>query len=135
MNNSGEQLYRACESGNSDEVRRLIDAGADVNYSNALWTNLHIAVHKANVPIVQLLLSSGANVNSRSRTNRTPLHVAAVSDNLELVELLLQHGSDPAILSTIGETAEDEARERHHSRVVELFSDFYYPEIKEPDCL
>ena len=64
--------------GHARIVRMLLEAGADVNHSDADGrSSLSVAANRNHVKIVQLLLEKHANVNHRDKGGGTPLIVAA----------------------------------------------------------
>jgi ankyrin repeat protein len=65
---------------------------------------LQIAVSTGNPDLVNLLLTSGAEVNARSAKGDTALMRAAAEGKAGIVELLLQRGADPTIKDNNGET-------------------------------
>lgn len=48
------------------------------------------AAHRGDLPIFEMLLDRGANINELDNDGHTPLHVAACHGHLELVKLLIQ---------------------------------------------
>uniref|UniRef100_A0A8C5HT21 Serine/threonine-protein phosphatase 6 regulatory ankyrin repeat subunit C-like n=1 Tax=Gouania willdenowi TaxID=441366 RepID=A0A8C5HT21_GOUWI len=56
-------------------------------------TPLHAAAYLGDTHIMDLLISSGANINAKDQNLLTPLHRAAASRNERAVELLLTHGA------------------------------------------
>jgi len=81
----GTPLMYAAAVGSEAMMRRLIDAGADVNAKNAFDTTALI-IASDNLPLAKLLVEHGADVNARSKAGHTPLEVAAGSaGNLETV--------------------------------------------------
>lgn len=50
---------------------------------------------------MQLLISSGANVNATDQLGRTPLHYAAAHDNVKAVEVLLNSNANPNAQTTV----------------------------------
>ena len=92
-----------------DEVRALLDAGANPNAKNdAGATALLWAVDDA--AKTRLLIERGADVNARSLDGRTPLMVAAGRAGAsEVLTLLLDKGADPNLdlddLTALGEAA------------------------------
>ena len=95
LNDNGETLLEIAIK-NEDILCAavLIDHGAKIdNKGTGKWSPLHWAVHKGNVPIVNLLLENKAKVNVKGANGLTPLHVAAFEGYLEIANLLLEHKS------------------------------------------
>jgi uncharacterized protein len=69
---------------------------------------------------VQVLLDRGSAVNLQDRNGGTALFYAAADGRFDLVQLLLTQHADPKLTLANGETALDAARERQHSKVVNL---------------
>ena len=114
-------LIIAVNKGETAEVRRLIEAGADVNAANnAGVTPLMNAGGMGNKEAVELLIQKGANVNHRTSGNYTPLMQAALVGQLEIVKILLDAGADPNVKDTGGRTALTYAEDRERKDIVDL---------------
>lgn len=93
-----QKLILACENNKLDEVKILLDQGANIN-SQCLKlesegdTPLIRAIVKGYTSIVDELLRRNANVHSRNKHNHTPLTVAATCGNNELLQRLFSHGA------------------------------------------
>merc|ERR1719187_3000850 len=94
-------LIRAIFSGEEAEVRQLLDSNnVDVHYCDEeKRTALHAAAYRGEPDLVELLLTTGARVNSKDNRWLTPLHRACASHGpaskqQRAVEILLQHGAD-----------------------------------------
>ncbi len=93
-------LYIACETGNLELARLLINRGADVNLPLSwLRTALYAAVNGKYADIVKLLLDSGANPNQMAK-GQTPLRLAAENGCLQCVISLVDAGADVNALTS-----------------------------------
>lgn len=57
-------------------------------------TTLHLAAMKGYLPIVQMLLERGIDINARDNNGWTALHLAAERGQQQVVKLLLDRGAD-----------------------------------------
>ena len=90
-------LMYAALYGDADDVKRLLDRGADPNARNEvnatalMWATDDVQKTRL------LLLARGADVNARSDEGRTPLMIAAKRNgSAEVVKQLLEHGANPS---------------------------------------
>lgn len=89
-------LSKASESGNLEIVQYLLQTGknSQETLNDALWALCEARPKPDTLKIAQLLLDSGAQVNSQAGFyNTTPLHGAAQNGSLELVKLLVSKGA------------------------------------------
>jgi hypothetical protein len=71
------------------EVKRLIDAGADINQQDDQgWTPLNFAAGKGEAPLVRLLVENGADVFKVGRDSRTPYDIALAAGRVSVVKYL-----------------------------------------------
>jgi ankyrin repeat protein len=91
-------LVEAVETGDIDEVRRLLDGGEDVDVgreSDGL-TPLVAALVTSQTEIVDVLLDAGANPNAFSDQQMAPLQLAiVVGQEVDTIRRLLDAGADP----------------------------------------
>lgn len=97
------ELFDAARQGDAAGVRKLIRAGADVNYTESMgrndgssvggFTPLMLAALAGNLDTVKLLVSNGAWVNYLNSMAVNSLWVAANEGNLEIVKYLAKHGA------------------------------------------
>lgn len=87
-------LHIAAARGDTELLRTLLDAGAEVDAANVQGaTPLCLALEQRNSAAARLLLDRGATVHVRGTA--PPLFIAAQNRDLEMVRLLLSRGADP----------------------------------------
>ena len=105
-----ERLCEAVRLGRLDLIEKVLAEGADINgqcrlsvprwvadrWAGTLGSPLHLAIlepYRTQVAekTVELLVTRGANVNSKDPTGRTPLHAAVVVYNIKLVSQLIAY--------------------------------------------
>jgi len=103
-------LIQAARTGSLDTIKRLLDAGADVNLPGPTgdgWdaTPLQHAILARQAGAVRLLLERGADPNRIASPNApAPLLLAAGDTDPTFVNLLLAHGADPTVEGENGVT-------------------------------
>ncbi|XP_060924692.1 protein phosphatase 1 regulatory subunit 12A isoform X1 [Limanda limanda] len=113
----GAVFLAACSSGDTEEVLRMLDRGADINYANVDGlTALHQACIDDNVDMVTFLVEHGASINQPDNEGWIPLHAAASCGYLDIAEYLISQGANVGVVNSEGETpmdiAEEEAMEQ-----------------------
>jgi RNA polymerase sigma factor (sigma-70 family) len=83
-------------------------------------TALHEAATHNHAQLVQLLCTSGANINTRTSSGLTPLHGAVLSHCHETAALLLAYGANPELPLSSGLTALHLAAMKGDSEMVRL---------------
>lgn len=126
-------LATAIRTRNVQMTQLLLNYAADVNGVYDKKTMLTLAVKAGGFEIVQLILSSGANINAAVHSpyglgednGRTALQVAARLGNFELVQLLLCYGADVDLCPhRVRETALAEAASTGNAELVLLLLDY-----------
>jgi len=125
-------------AGKTDEVKRLLDEGADVNGTDARGlTILHVAVERADAALVNLAIDKGAKLDAVSDGNKevgdkkhewtewssTPLLLAVERGDAKLTKLLLEKGASPDALNGRRQSALAFASERGDLEMVKLLVD------------
>lgn len=94
-----DELLSAAGKGDWDTVKRLVDGGADVNYSTGNPTNLagitvlHFAVMSNKIDLVNYVLENRINVKKADAVS--PLVLLSVGRDPEIVKALLKAGANP----------------------------------------
>jgi pectate lyase len=91
------EIFAAVHSGDTKEILELISKGADINATTgSFWgdTPLHYAGRWGYKEIVELLLTKGADVNTKNNEDQTPVDIALSRNRKEIVDLLIAKGAD-----------------------------------------
>jgi hypothetical protein len=101
-------VFDACRTNNVASLHSLLSRfGADaiIKANNTGWTGLHYAAHYGHLPIVELLLESGAEIDITNDYYReTPFMQAAASGNVDVMRRLLEAGADLEIKNRFNRT-------------------------------
>ncbi|TLD44337.1 MAG: hypothetical protein FAZ92_03406 [Accumulibacter sp.] len=118
-NRNGETaLSLAAYKGLLPFVKRLVEAGADVNLYG--WSPLVYAAFGGRTAVVEYLLIKGAEVNATTPNGSTALLFAARFGHLEVVELLLRNKADPNLANDRGATPIDWALKSDNTDIADL---------------
>ena len=82
------------------------------------WNPLHSAAEGGKEVIIETLLSSGLDIDSRGNDGTTPLMVAAAKGEEKTVDLLLSKGADPYLKNFIGRNLLHAAAEGGNTSIV-----------------
>lgn len=117
-----DALFAAVWMGRPQEVRALINRGANVNAQLRDGTTpLSMAIHYEDLPVMGVLLDEGADTELKDRDGKTVLHAAVEkAHSVAVVRRLLRHGADAGAVSSDGWTPLMRAANRGRPRVVDL---------------
>ena len=106
-------LHYAALEDRADDVRELLDAGAEVNAQDrGGYTPLHFAAQQGSISAATLLVAAGAQVEIADGFGNTALHKAAFQfqgGDPALIRLLLDAGADPDIRNNTGKSPREVA--------------------------
>ena len=86
-------LARACENGDTDLVRFLLEHKANANAGGS--STLCCATHRNNIQLVRALLEAAADVNLLCASMAcAPIHIAASVGDFLMIDLLVEHKAD-----------------------------------------
>ncbi|MBQ4875415.1 MAG: ankyrin repeat domain-containing protein [Rickettsiaceae bacterium H1] len=109
MQSLDEQLFKAVKHGDLNQVKQLLDVGADIYaIDNAQNSLLHIAAELRNLEIFQAIINQHNQflkkdgvkqekcslINRKNREGKTPLHEVAKLSDFEMVKLLIENGAE-----------------------------------------
>lgn len=100
--NATTSLIRAIEEHDTNAIKMLIDAGADVNAGEREVTPLTLAVRENDINAVKMLIDAGADLNKIGydgnfklmEDKATPLTCAAKANATEILKTLIDAGAD-----------------------------------------
>ncbi len=114
-------LIHACVTHNTDQVRKLIANGANVNeVTQRGWTPLMFAARFGNCETVQLLIKAGARINITDVDGWTPLHASIWLRKTETTRLLLEAGAKANAKDKFGRTPLHDAARRNAAECISL---------------
>lgn len=88
-------LHYAIDTDNEDIIKRLVKAGANMEYSGYFDKSaLMYAVDYDHYISAQVLINEKANLNFKNKYEETPLSVAIKKGSLPMVKLLVESGAD-----------------------------------------
>ncbi len=89
-----QELLKACEQGNLEDVEGLLEKDVNVNSKDKSGDSaLIIATRNRHTEIAELLIANGANVNAKAENGITPLMAAAKHGYTEIKDLLKAAGA------------------------------------------
>ncbi|MBQ9404731.1 MAG: ankyrin repeat domain-containing protein [Synergistaceae bacterium] len=110
--NENTALILAAFQGETENVKKFLQAGSDVNARNIYgMTALMYAAEGNHSEIARILLQAGAEINAQNNEGSTSLIIAAIHGSVKAINVLLEAGADIDIKNDKGKTAADYARE------------------------
>ena len=122
--NGKTALINAVSKKNVDEVKSLINNGANINLSEAKGlqgTPLMYAASTGNKVLCQLLINKGANVNLLDVNKDHALNWATFYGHVGAMKFLIQSGADLNVKSKHGAAVDVALRMWHQDSVVNVF--------------
>jgi len=118
-------LYYASSNSNTEIVKLLLNAGANVNQaSDEGVTSLCIASDQGHTEVVKLLLkANNIKVNKANNNNATPLLAAAFKGYVDIVQSLINAQADVNLADTYGWTPLCAASYNGNSTIMSLLLD------------
>lgn len=93
-----DRLFNAAANGDIFTIATILNAHPErlrARIAPYAWTMLHVAAHKGQIHVVDLLLKRGLDVNTRERGDETyAMHWAAAAGHVDIVRRLIAAGGD-----------------------------------------
>ena len=116
-------LITASSRGDVDEVKSLLERGADVHARDGTGgtTPLIAAAYENNVEVARVLIEAGADVNVKDETQQSAylISTSEVGDDPRLLDLTLANGADVRSLDSYNGTGLIRAAERGYVRIIQ----------------
>jgi hypothetical protein len=117
-------VHHAARYGSLNVMRSMLQG--EPGLANAISkslrrTPLHSAAYYGHVAVIDMLLSSGAEIDAKLSSGDTPVHRAAEGSQLAALQVLLDRGGDPMALDNAGLPAVHMAAQKGHQAVVLWF--------------
>jgi ankyrin repeat protein len=114
-------LVMAAQNGSLEDVKLLVEAGADIHARTYLGVNaMATAALMGHADVVAYLIDKGSDVNERFGNGVTPLEAAATAGQLEAVKTLLAKNADVNAADKSGMTPYRAALANNHPDIAEL---------------
>jgi len=122
QNGYPKDFFSYCGMGNVEEVASAISKDKSLleHKIGSGLSPIHVAVINDQIKCLDILLSSGDDVNRTGAGNCTPLHLAVLMGNREIVKDLLSKGANPNLKDSRGQTPLHYAQIRDRGDLVEL---------------
>ncbi len=114
----GLELIEKVKSGSINDIKLLIEKGADVNTGTRFgWTALIWACRNGRTKVAELLIEKGAEPDKPHICGDSPLKWACRNGHIEVVKLLIEKGADLDKQDFSGNTALMIACRNHHTDI------------------
>ena len=135
QNDAVMDVCTAANIGDSEKLRRLIEAGQDVNQRDGTWekrTPLMWAAKMGRTDCVKYLIQNGAQLDLKDDDGDTALHLAAYWGHLEVMKRLLEAGQHINLRGVCARTPLMVAANYDHTDCVEyLLQNGAQPDLKD----
>ncbi|MBO4639863.1 MAG: ankyrin repeat domain-containing protein [Treponema sp.] len=121
-------LNIAVRNDNEDFVKKLLDAGAEINASSddRGYTAVMDAVWRGNYEITKLLIERGAELNTISKEGQSNLVLAVGADRTQICKILAENGADPDIKDQMGMSAYGYATLFKKTELIEILKPYHH---------
>lgn len=114
------ELIEYAEQGNTEQVRQLLQSGADINATDEQGrTAVMAATYHNHVGTVEALIQAGADINIRDHQLNNVFLYAGAEGMMEILRLAIEADADVTLTNRFGGTALIPASDRGHVEIVQ----------------
>ena len=106
IDDKNEKLLEAVSNGSLNDVKRLIESGANVNVRDKYGaTPLFLSIYGEHIDIINTLLNSQfTDVNLKNGYGETPLYAAVETDNEDVVKAIVEGANEKGLDLNLADT-------------------------------
>jgi ankyrin repeat protein len=122
---SAANFQDVCKTGTPQQVKAMIDSGADVNAKDERGCTplMFAAEYNSNADMIEALIKAGADLHAKDQLGHTPLMYAAMlNHNPKVIAVLFKAGADVNAQDKNGKTALDYARQNNNAKALEALT-------------
>lgn len=120
VQNMNRELIEYAEQGNTEQVRQLLQSGADINATDEQGrTAVMAATYHNHVGTVEALIQAGADINIRDHQRNNVFLYAGAEGMMEILRLAIEADADVTLTNRYGGTALIPASDRGHVEIVQ----------------
>ncbi|WP_139212447.1 MULTISPECIES: ankyrin repeat domain-containing protein [Paenibacillus] len=118
--NMDRQLIESAEQGNTEQVRQLLQSGANIDATDEQGrTAVMAATYRNHVDTVDALIQAGADINIRDHQLNNVFLYAGAEGMLDILRLAIDADADVTLTNRFGGTALIPASDRGHVEIVQ----------------
>ncbi|WP_339267023.1 ankyrin repeat domain-containing protein [Paenibacillus sp. FSL K6-1330] len=120
VQNMDHELIEYAEQGNTEQVRQLLQSGANINATDEQGrTAVMAATYHNHVGTVEALIQAGADINIRDKQLNNVFLYAGAEGMMEILRLAIEADADVTLTNRFGGTALIPASDRGHVEIVQ----------------
>lgn len=120
VQNMNRKLIEYAEQGNTEQVRQLLQSGADINATDEQGrTAVMAATYHNHVGTVDALIQAGADINIRDKQLNNVFLYAGAEGMMDILRLAIEADADVTLTNRFGGTALIPASDRGHVEIVQ----------------
>lgn len=106
-NNDGITICHSCIINDTPTIfKKIMDSGAKFDVPDAKFgaQPIHYAAYLGKIEYLKILVTRGADINARNKSDETPLYKAIENNHEDIAIYLIEHKADPNIITKNNKT-------------------------------